>query len=241
MARSPCRGTTIAPLTGARRPRRSARPSAPPSSSAACAPRVVLFGHTPCQLLHGSPAAWYGPGTVGIDGGAGRGQQINCLIDDGQTFRMHAVPVPQPGALECHRNKRSAWARTGYGPRAMATPVGRTNEEREQRGQHGPPALVSIRDARIGSRSSIRRLTVRSRFAAEFSATRGPAQRSRPWRTWPRIPRAAPAAGVPRHQSCQHFRSPSEDAPSQGRSSPPPRPCSPSVPPALGPAPPCRR
>ena len=64
-------------------------------------PRTVIFGHTPCQRLHGFAGTYFGAGKVGIDGGAGHGQQLNCLVFDGQRLTAHAVPVrhgADPGA-----------------------------------------------------------------------------------------------------------------------------------------------
>ncbi len=55
--------------------------------------RTVIFGHTPCERLHGSPGIYFGQGKIGIDGGAGHGQQINGLAFDGQRYAVHAVAV----------------------------------------------------------------------------------------------------------------------------------------------------
>lgn len=54
--------------------------------------QTVIFGHTPCQRLHGSPDVWFGTNKIGIDGGAGHGIQLNCLIWD--RLRFSAISVP---------------------------------------------------------------------------------------------------------------------------------------------------
>lgn len=56
-------------------------------------PETVVFGHTPCTALHNSPEVWYGPGKIGIDGGAGKGLQLNCLIFDGVSFSSTSTEV----------------------------------------------------------------------------------------------------------------------------------------------------
>lgn len=55
-------------------------------------PQTVIFGHTPCVSIHGSPSVWFGPGKIGIDGGAGHGGQLNCLIFDGTRFSSASMP-----------------------------------------------------------------------------------------------------------------------------------------------------
>lgn len=57
--------------------------------------KPVVFGHTPCTTLHGSPHVWYGLGKIGIDGGAGRGGQLNCLMFANEQFTSTSVPVFQ--------------------------------------------------------------------------------------------------------------------------------------------------
>lgn len=56
-------------------------------------PETVVFGHTPCLTLHGTPGVWYGPGKIGIDGGAGKGQQLNCLVSDETGLGATSVQV----------------------------------------------------------------------------------------------------------------------------------------------------
>ncbi len=55
--------------------------------------RMVIFGHTPCERLHGSAAVYFGQGRIGIDGGAGHGRQLNGLVYDGQAYTALAVAV----------------------------------------------------------------------------------------------------------------------------------------------------
>ena len=64
--------------------------------------RTVVFGHTPCQRLHGTPDIWFGEGKVGIDGGAAHGQQLNCLLFDGRRLLAHAVPVTGGASTRRH-------------------------------------------------------------------------------------------------------------------------------------------
>lgn len=74
-------------------------PSRPPHD-----PRTVIFGHTPCQRLHGSADVYFGPGKIGIDGGAGHGQQMNGLVFDGQRLTAYAVTVG-PSAATANRRE----------------------------------------------------------------------------------------------------------------------------------------
>ena len=58
---------------------------------------TVVFGHTPCTALHNSPEVWYGPGKIGIDGGAGKGLRLNCLIFDGARFSSASTAAGSSG------------------------------------------------------------------------------------------------------------------------------------------------
>ncbi|MBF8376634.1 serine/threonine protein phosphatase [Alicyclobacillus mali] len=53
----------------------------------------VVFGHTPCMVLHGTHDVWYGSDKVGIDGGARHGGQVNALVDAGGALTSTAEPV----------------------------------------------------------------------------------------------------------------------------------------------------
>lgn len=60
-------------------------------------PQVVVFGHTPCLSLHGKPDIWFGQGKIGVDGGAGKNIQLNCLVITNGEFSTWAEPVGPPG------------------------------------------------------------------------------------------------------------------------------------------------
>ncbi|MDI9260362.1 metallophosphoesterase family protein [Alicyclobacillus sendaiensis] len=55
--------------------------------------KLVVFGHTPCIVLHGTHDVWYGSDKVGIDGGARHGGQVNALVDAGGALTSTAEPV----------------------------------------------------------------------------------------------------------------------------------------------------
>ncbi|WP_206831489.1 metallophosphoesterase family protein [Alicyclobacillus fructus] len=55
--------------------------------------KLVVFGHTPCMMLHGTHDVWYGSDKVGIDGGARHGGQVNALVDEGGALTSTAEPV----------------------------------------------------------------------------------------------------------------------------------------------------
>ncbi|QQE79292.1 metallophosphoesterase [Alicyclobacillus sp. SO9] len=55
--------------------------------------KTVIFGHTPCIRLHGSPDIWFGHNKIGIDGGAGKDMQLNCLILTDEGFSQRSVPI----------------------------------------------------------------------------------------------------------------------------------------------------
>ncbi|SIS85715.1 metallophosphoesterase family protein [Alicyclobacillus vulcanalis] len=55
--------------------------------------KLVVFGHTPCILLHGTHDVWYGSDKVGIDGGARHGGQLNALVAAGGALTSTAEPV----------------------------------------------------------------------------------------------------------------------------------------------------
>ena len=55
--------------------------------------KLVVFGHTPCVVLHGTHDVWYGSDKVGIDGGARHGGQVNALVDAGGALTSTAEPV----------------------------------------------------------------------------------------------------------------------------------------------------
>ncbi len=54
-------------------------------------PQTVIFGHTPCNQLHSSFDPWFGPGKIGIDGGAGHDHQLNGLIVEGSSFSWRTI------------------------------------------------------------------------------------------------------------------------------------------------------
>jgi serine/threonine protein phosphatase 1 len=55
--------------------------------------KPVVFGHTPCINIHGSPDVWYGNGKIGIDGGVSHLLQLNCLILQDREFTSVSVPL----------------------------------------------------------------------------------------------------------------------------------------------------
>jgi serine/threonine protein phosphatase 1 len=57
--------------------------------------KTVVFGHTPCVNLHGSPDIWFAEDKIGIDGACAYGYQLNCLeiTDDG--YVQYYIPTKE--------------------------------------------------------------------------------------------------------------------------------------------------
>lgn len=53
--------------------------------------KIVVFGHTPCLTIHGKKDAWFGGDKIGIDGGAGQGLQLNCLVINEDGYEVISV------------------------------------------------------------------------------------------------------------------------------------------------------
>ncbi len=76
------RDTSLTYLTSGREPFLSCHLTIPPT---------VVFGHTPCNQLHSSCDPWFGPGKIGIDGGASHGHQLNGLVFEAASFSWQKI------------------------------------------------------------------------------------------------------------------------------------------------------
>lgn len=56
-------------------------------------PKTIVFGHTPCFLLHGTPDIWFGERKIGIDGGCAHGYQLNALVINDEGYQRLFVPT----------------------------------------------------------------------------------------------------------------------------------------------------
>lgn len=54
--------------------------------------KTVIFGHTPCINLHGSPDVWFAGDKIGIDGACVYGYQLNCLEITDEGFTQYYMP-----------------------------------------------------------------------------------------------------------------------------------------------------